>query len=181
MLRYGTAEDDGTPGHHTARISLRAPRAAIRVETTVNWQSKLGLAMSMASGLWGGYGFIYIPHSSGKIHPALARILSVLNSITYRRSWARARRDALTAAECVSPLGKRVYDLRHACVSTWLNGGIAPAQVAEWAGHSVAILLKIYAKCIDGQDDLAKRRIEEALGDPGENAGNPALLFGRRR
>jgi len=32
------------------------------------------------------------------------------------------------------------------------------------AGHSVAILLKIYAKCLDGQ---AKRRIEEALGDPG--------------
>ena len=60
-----------------------------------------------------------------------------------------------------------MYDLRHACVSTWLNGGIPPAQVAEWAGHSVAILLKIYAKCVDGQDDIARRRIEEALGDPG--------------
>lgn len=47
------------------------------------------------------------------------------------------------------------------------------AQVAEWAGHSVAILLKIYAKCIDGQDDIAKRRIEEALGDPGEDASEP--------
>lgn len=69
-------EDEGTPGHHSARVSLRAPRAAIRVETTVNWQSMLGLAMSMAAGLWGGYGFIYIPHSSGKIDPALARILS---------------------------------------------------------------------------------------------------------
>jgi hypothetical protein len=53
-------------------------------------------------------------------------------------------------------------------VSTWLNGGIPPAQVAEWAGHSVAILLKIYAKCLDGQDAIAKRRIEEALGDPGK-------------
>ena len=56
-----------------------------------------------------------------------------------------------------------------ACVSTWLNGGIPPAQVAEWAGHSVAILLKIYAKCLDGQDAIAKRRIEDALGDPGED------------
>ena len=63
-----------------------------------------------------------------------------------------------------------MYDLRHACVSTWLNGGIPPAQVAEWAGHSVAILLKIYAKCLDGQDAIAQRRIEEALGDPGEAA-----------
>lgn len=38
-----------------------------------------------------------------------------------------------------------------------------PAQAAEWAGHSVAVLLRIYAKCIDGQDQLAKRRIEDAL------------------
>ena len=92
-----------------------------------------------------------------------------LASITYRRSWVKARRDTLTAAECASPLAGRVYDLRHACVSTWLNGGIPPAQIAEWAGHSVAILLKTYAKCLDGQDAIAKRRIEEALGDPGED------------
>lgn len=43
---------------------------------------------------------------------------------------------------------RRVYDLRHACASTWLNGGVPPAQVAEWAGHSVSVLLKVYAKCI---------------------------------
>jgi hypothetical protein len=79
----------------------------------------------------------------------------------------------LTPAEYSSPLAKRVYDLRHACVSTWLNGGIPPAQVAEWAGHSVAILLKIYAKCIDGQDRIAKRRIEDALGEAGEPDGGP--------
>jgi hypothetical protein len=27
----------------------------------------------------------------------------------------------------------------------------------------VAVLLKVYAKCIDGQDEAAKRRIEAAL------------------
>jgi integrase len=91
-----------------------------------------------------------------------------LASITYRRAWDKARRAALTSAEYASPLAKRVYDLRHACVSTWLNGGVPPAQVAEWAGHSVAVLLKVYAKCIDGQDQIAKRRIEDALRDPGE-------------
>jgi hypothetical protein len=32
----------------------------------------------------------------------------------------------------------------------------------------VAILLKIYAKCLDGQDAVAKRRIEDALGDAGD-------------
>jgi hypothetical protein len=71
----------------------------------------------------------------------------------------------LPPAEYASPLVKRVYDLQHACVSTGLNGGVPAAQVAEWAGHSVAVLLKVYAKCIDGQDQIAKRRIEDALRD----------------
>lgn len=99
-----------------------------------------------------------------------------LASITYRRAWDKARGTALTPAEYASPLARRVYDLRHACVSTWLNGGVPAAQVAEWAGHSVAVLLRVYAKCIDGQDQLAKRRIEEALhetgDDPAANGGH---------
>ncbi|MQA87267.1 MAG: tyrosine-type recombinase/integrase [Streptosporangiales bacterium] len=86
-----------------------------------------------------------------------------LATVTYRRVWDKARRKALTSGQYASPLAKRVYDLRHACVSTWLNGGVPPAQVAEWAGHSVAVLLRIYAKCIEGQDEMAKRRIEAAL------------------
>lgn len=87
-----------------------------------------------------------------------------LASCTYRRVWDKARQTALTPDQYASPLARRVYDLRHAGVSTWLSSGVAPAQVAEWAGHGVAVLLKVYAKCIDGQDVEAKRRIEEALG-----------------
>ena len=86
-----------------------------------------------------------------------------LPTITYRRAWIKARQVALTAAEQASPLARRPYDLRHACLSTWLNGGVYPTQVAEWAGHGVDVLLRIYAKCIAGQDELAKRRISEAL------------------
>lgn len=86
-----------------------------------------------------------------------------LPTITYRRAWTKARQAALTAAEQASPLARRPYDLRHACLSTWLNGGVYPTQVAEWAGHGVDVLLRIYAKCIVGQDELAKRRISEAL------------------
>ena len=37
------------------------------------------------------------------------------------------------------------------------------AQVAEWAGHGVDVLLRIYAKCVVGQDELARRRISKAL------------------
>jgi integrase len=65
--------------------------------------------------------------------------------------------------EAASPLARRPYDLRHAAVSTWLNGGVSAPQVAAWASHSVDVLLRVYAKCIAGQDDAIRRRVEEAL------------------
>lgn len=77
--------------------------------------------------------------------------------------WRKARQAALTAEEYGSPLARRPYDLRHAAVSTWLNAGVPPTQVAEWAGHSVAVLLQIYAKCLSGQDAVARTRIEAIL------------------
>lgn len=86
-----------------------------------------------------------------------------LPTITYRRAWTAARRAALTPAEQASPLARRPYDLRHACLSLWLNGGVPPTQVAQWAGHGLDVLLRIYAKCLVGQDELARRRIVEAL------------------
>jgi hypothetical protein len=42
---------------------------------------------------------------------------------------------------------------------------VAPAQVAEWAGHSVEVLLRTYARCLDGQHDIAKRGIMDVLED----------------
>jgi hypothetical protein len=65
-----------------------------------------------------------------------------------------------------SPLGRRPYDLRHAAVSLWLNSGVAATEVARRAGHGVAVLLKIYAHCIDGQADAANHRITDALDTP---------------
>jgi integrase len=88
-----------------------------------------------------------------------------LSESLYGRAWQSARRAAFSAAEVNSPLAARPYDLRHACVTTWLNAGVDPAQVAEWAGHSVAVLLRVYVRCIAGRDEIAKRRIELALTD----------------
>ncbi|MEU7864662.1 hypothetical protein AB0B91_63990, partial [Nonomuraea sp. NPDC049141] len=58
------------------------------------------------------------------------------------------------------------YDCRHACVSARLNAGVNPPQVAEWGGHSVEVLLGVYAKCISGGQAEAMRRIETALPRP---------------
>ena len=80
------------------------------------------------------------------------------------RAWRAARRLAFTEAVAASPLAQTPYALRHACVSTWLNAGVPVTQVAEWAGHSVEVLLKVYAKTLEGQDELARRRVMEALG-----------------
>ena len=88
--------------------------------------------------------------------------------------WDQGRREALTPARYRSPLGRRPYDLRHAAVSLWLNSGVPATEVARRAGHGVAVLLKIYAHCIDGQAIAANQRIAEALGtqdaeeDPGD-------------
>jgi integrase len=71
---------------------------------------------------------------------------------------------AFTPEAAASPLARRPYDLRHAAVSTWLNGGVPATQVAEWAGHSVAVLLEVYAACLDDGELAARRRVEAALG-----------------
>ncbi|GAA1990322.1 tyrosine-type recombinase/integrase [Catenulispora subtropica] len=86
-----------------------------------------------------------------------------LRYATFASVWARTRQAVLSPVQCDSPLAKRPYDLRHACLSTWLNAGVAAPQVAEWAGHSVEMLLSTYTKCIDGQERLAQQRIEAAL------------------
>ncbi|RCW46846.1 phage integrase family protein [Halopolyspora algeriensis] len=86
-----------------------------------------------------------------------------LGSSVYGRAWANARADAFTDEVAASPLAKRPYDLRHAAVSTWLNAGVEPTRVAEWAGHSVHVLLRVYAKCLDGGEQEARSRIDRAL------------------
>lgn len=50
--------------------------------------------------------------------------------------------------------------------SVGLVGHSLPSsEVAARAGHSVDVLLKVYAKCIDGQEARVNQRIEEALDD----------------
>jgi len=78
-----------------------------------------------------------------------------------------------------SPLARRPYDLRHAALSTWLNAGVPPTQVAEWAGHSVMVLLRVYAKCIYGQEEMARARIESALALPTTEVPDVAQTYRR--
>jgi integrase len=92
------------------------------------------------------------------------RSASELPKITIWRAWQRARREVFTPEVQASPLAGTPYDLRHAMLSTWLNGGVPPTDVAEWAGNSVEVLLSVYAKCLDGGHVLKRRLVEAALG-----------------
>lgn len=87
----------------------------------------------------------------------------LVGSSTYWRVWNEARELALPPEVVASPLGARPYDLRHSALSTWLNAGVDPTEVAERAGNSVEVLLKRYAACIAGRHDVANRRIDDLL------------------
>jgi integrase len=91
-----------------------------------------------------------------------------LDSTRYLDVWHKARRIAFPPPLAASPLARRPYDLRHAAVSLWLNSGVPAAEVAEMAGHSVAILMDTYYKCIHGQRDQMVQRIIAALGEDPE-------------
>lgn len=87
----------------------------------------------------------------------------VVASTAYTEVWQEARTLALTPAQVASPLARRPYDLRHAAVSLWLNGGVPAPEVAARAGHGVDVLLRVYAKCIDGQEEIVNQRIADVL------------------
>ncbi|WP_310717432.1 tyrosine-type recombinase/integrase [Nonomuraea sp. 3-1Str] len=86
------------------------------------------------------------------------------SSSAYSYVWQEARKLALTPEQVASSLAARPYDLRHAAVSLWLNAGVPAPEVAKRAGHSVDVLLRVYAKCLDGQREQVNSKIHDALG-----------------
>ncbi|WP_405924003.1 hypothetical protein [Streptomyces sp. NBC_00035] len=88
---------------------------------------------------------------------------------SYSRVWKQTRELALVPGQVSSVLAFSPYDLRHAGVLQWLNSGAPAPEVAARAGHSVDVLLKIYAKCVNGQEQEMNDRILKGLGE----AGNP--------
>lgn len=54
--------------------------------------------------------------------------------------------------------------MAHPAFMVTLLGSVPPAQVAEWAGNSVPVVLATYVRCISGRLSYLKKRIE-AGGD----------------
>ena len=88
-------------------------------------------------------------------------------------SGRRAREDySLMPAEVASPLRRRPYDLRHAAVSTWLNGGVPALQVA---GRGKVIAWQ----SSDSARSSAPRYPKDA--EPRRSQGGPTALAPPRR
>ncbi|MCU7824223.1 hypothetical protein [Kitasatospora sp. DSM 101779] len=89
--------------------------------------------------------------------------------------WKRPGPRSPPLADCATALGRRPYDLRHAGISLGLNSGGDPTEIAHRAGHSVAVILRVYAKCLHGTEDDANELISQRLA---RGSHRPA---GRRR
>lgn len=94
----------------------------------------------------------------------------VVGSSTYWRVWEEAREYALSPERVDSPLAGRPYDLRHACITRWLNAGVPIAEVARRVGNSPEVIHRRYHGCIDGHEEAANAKITKALEDEGDTA-----------
>ena len=58
---------------------------------------------------------------------------------------------------------RRPYDLRHSGITWRLNSGVPATEIAAWAGHSVEMLLRVYAQCVAGMEDVWIARMDSTL------------------
>lgn len=94
----------------------------------------------------------------------------VVGTSSYWRVWEEARAFALPPERVDSPLAGRPYDLRHACITRWLNAGVPIAEVARRVGNSPEVIHRRYHGCIDGHEQAANEKIAKALEADGDAA-----------
>jgi integrase len=86
-----------------------------------------------------------------------------LQPSTWSRAWQKARALTFLPEQLDTPLLRRPYDLRHSGVTWRLNSGVPPTEVAAWAGHSVDVLMRVYARCMTGLEDVWIARMDDTL------------------
>ncbi|MGH3500976.1 MAG: tyrosine-type recombinase/integrase [Nocardioidaceae bacterium] len=149
--RSGTTwTGNGTP-HERRGLKLR-PHGAVRTVPIPPQLVTLLLQHLRAHGK-ASDGRLFASPRGGPLHESL-----------YGRVWHTARAAALGPSLAATPLVRRPYDLRHSALSLWLGCGAPPAEIAVRAGHSVHVLLAVYAHCVPGHDQLANSKIESGLG-----------------
>jgi integrase len=146
-----------TRGRPTTRGRRPACRVPIPLELVVLLREHIDLFGTAPDGR------LFRSENGNPIHPS-----------TWWRVWYKVRCATLNAEELAGPLMRRPYDLRHPGVTWRLNSGVPATEVAAWAGHSVEVLMRVYARCVTGLEDVWTSRMDGALRldggrqDPGE-------------
>ncbi|MFD0435590.1 tyrosine-type recombinase/integrase [Streptomyces chartreusis] len=148
--RSGTAWTDSGQAHEKKGLKHRPRKAVRRVPIPPELVALLRWHLTA-----------YGTATDGRVFQTMRG--GLIQDTGYGEVWAEARVRALTASEFESVLAKRPYDLRHAAVSTWLSSGVEPQLVAERAGHSVAVLFRVYAKFLKDGDEAANAKISARL------------------
>ncbi|WP_369377094.1 tyrosine-type recombinase/integrase [Streptomyces sp. cg36] len=150
MVRVGTAWTDDGSAHDQRSLKWRAPEESrtipippIFVELLRNHIKEHGTARD------------------GRVFQTLRG--GIVQESGYGEVWSRARKHSLSPTDQASLLAKRPYDLRHAGISFWLHSGVDPAECARRAGHSLAVMFRIYAKVLAQSQERANKRIDLAL------------------
>ncbi|SED00670.1 tyrosine-type recombinase/integrase [Streptomyces sp. PAN_FS17] len=148
--RSGTAWTDSGEAHEMKGLKHRPRKAVRRVPIPPELVALLRWHLTA-----------YGTAADGRVFQTMRG--GLIQDTGYGEVWAEARVRALTSNEFESVLAKRPYDLRHAAVSTWLSSGVEPQLVAERAGHSVAVLFRVYAKFLKDGDEAANAKISARL------------------
>ncbi|MFF6886310.1 tyrosine-type recombinase/integrase [Streptomyces sp. NPDC012421] len=159
--RSGSSWTDSGEAHDRRGLKHRTRKAVRHVPIPPELVAKLRWHVTL-----------YGAHEDGRIFRTARG--GMVQESGYGEVWANARQEALSPSEQESKLAKRPYDLRHAAVSTWLSSGVEPQLVAQRAGHSVAVLFRVYAKFLKGGDEAANAKISARLNQ--HHAGAPARV-----
>jgi integrase len=135
-----------TRGRPTSRARKPARRVPIPPELVVMLREHLDLFGTAPDGR------LFRSENGNPIQPS-----------TWWQVWQKVRKGSLSEQELASPLMRRPYDLRHSGVTWRLNSGVPATEVAAWAGHSVEVLMRVYARCVTGLEDVWISRMDGAL------------------
>lgn len=84
-----------------------------------------------------------------------------VTTTNYGPIWNRARAELWPAPHPLADT--KVYDLRHAAATMMLRANVPPAEVAQRLGHSVDVLMRVYAGVFADERERSNRLIDEAL------------------
>lgn len=83
----------------------------------------------------------------------------------YGKVWNRAKPEVWPAGHVAA--GAVPYDLRHTAATTMLRAGVPLPEVARRLGHSIDVLLRVYAGVFDDEEVRSNEAIEEELNRQG--------------